>query len=344
MTVFNIQHEYEKGLLERVSSLFTVTNDASPIKRVFDKETFLGSPVGSALYNAQDDGVQIDDNVVTVKPNLFESKKVVPRQMVMFNNQANKVSLLQSFIKGIEYNRFMGGVGDDDSSLSIVSPFYDVVVNENVDENVVVEESSFLNAYSKLNKVGIPYIVFNPNIDGVYEEVKKFLDVFPHAIASAPSWLQDSAEAEGIKGFVTTTGAMTLGKFTDPIYSQSDPDVNNEVTLRYTNEMFGLETFRKASAIIGTPKTPEVPVDGITLSQKTATMNEGATKQLTATVTPEDATDKTVTWSSSDEGVATVNDGLVTAVAAGSAVITATASGHEAKCNVTVNAITPPEE
>ena len=81
----------------------------------------------------------------------------------------------------------------------------------------------------------------------------------------------------------------------------------------------------------------------IELNQTSANVNEGETLQLTATVMPEDATDKTVTWASSDETVATVDqNGLVTAVAAGTATITASTidgSDLSASCEVTVNGI-----
>ena len=79
----------------------------------------------------------------------------------------------------------------------------------------------------------------------------------------------------------------------------------------------------------------------IELNQTSANVTEGETLQLTATVMPEDATDKTVTWASSDETVATVDqNGLVTAVAAGAATITASTidgSDFSASCEVTVN-------
>ena len=80
-----------------------------------------------------------------------------------------------------------------------------------------------------------------------------------------------------------------------------------------------------------------IEVEGITLSQTSLLLGEGATATLTATVTPENATDKTVTWSSSDESVATVSgDGLVTGVKEGKAVVTATAGEKNAQCEVTV--------
>ncbi|MBR1564234.1 MAG: Ig domain-containing protein [Paludibacteraceae bacterium] len=88
-----------------------------------------------------------------------------------------------------------------------------------------------------------------------------------------------------------------------------------------------------------------VDVTGVTLSQSEAAMTVGGeTLTLTATVAPDDATDKTVTWTSSDPTVATVANGVVTAVAAGTATITATATNgtddttddKTATCTITV--------
>ena len=88
------------------------------------------------------------------------------------------------------------------------------------------------------------------------------------------------------------------------------------------------------------PKVPEIiAVTGVSLDQKTLSLETGGTATLTATVAPTDATDQTVTWSSDKESVATVDkDGKVTAVAAGEATITVTTSDGEftAFCKVTV--------
>ena len=88
---------------------------------------------------------------------------------------------------------------------------------------------------------------------------------------------------------------------------------------------------------------PTVVPDWVTLSQTTAAVDVGKTLTLTATVAPDDAEDKSVTWSSSNERTATVSrSGVVTGVAAGSATITATTSnGKTATCSVTVS-VAPP--
>ena len=94
-----------------------------------------------------------------------------------------------------------------------------------------------------------------------------------------------------------------------------------------------------------TPAT--VAVTGVTLAPTEATLTLGETETVTLipTVLPAEATDKSVTWSSSNEAVATVTDGVVTAVAPGTATITATATNgtadtsddKTATCTVTVS-------
>lgn len=83
-----------------------------------------------------------------------------------------------------------------------------------------------------------------------------------------------------------------------------------------------------------TPRT--ISVESITLNKPQLSLVKGATETLTATVLPTRATDKTVIWESSDTAVATVKDGIVTAVAAGNATITAKAGEKTATCAVTV--------
>ena len=96
-------------------------------------------------------------------------------------------------------------------------------------------------------------------------------------------------------------------------------------------------------------ETPEiVPVSGVALNKTSTSISVGNSEKLTATVEPNDATNKNVTWTSSDTSVATVApDGTVTAVKAGTATITATAEGDNSKfatCTVTVTGGTTPSQ
>ena len=98
-----------------------------------------------------------------------------------------------------------------------------------------------------------------------------------------------------------------------------------------------------ALVLSGCEKTPEqIKVSSVTLSAGTMALNVGETGQLTAKVLPDNAADKGVTWKTSDAEVATVStDGLVTAVGAGEAIITASAGDKSATCAVTVSAPDP---
>lgn len=90
-------------------------------------------------------------------------------------------------------------------------------------------------------------------------------------------------------------------------------------------------------------KEGTIAVSAVAVNPTTAAVKPGATVTLSATVTPEDATDKTITWSSSDEKVATVDGGKVTGVAEGTATITATTKSGDktATCTVTLSEDAP---
>ena len=93
-----------------------------------------------------------------------------------------------------------------------------------------------------------------------------------------------------------------------------------------------------------TVKDPVIEVTSLTLSKTETELEVGQEDYILARISPNDATDKTVTWSTSNKAVATVADGIIQAVSAGTATITATsANGLTAECKVTVVApVTPP--
>ena len=148
----------------------------------------------------------------------------------------------------------------------------------------------------------------------------------------------------GCEGYTITKVIFeqkTYGSFTDssaPFELHFDNDGGLGVC-RENSHMNGVTSIE----VYGYANT--VDVNGLSLEPSTASIPVGGEPlTLTPTVSPENATDKTVTWTTSDASVATVADGVVTAVAAGTATITATATNgtgdtsddKTATCTVTV--------
>ena len=121
-------------------------------------------------------------------------------------------------------------------------------------------------------------------------------------------------------------------------------DVNERTYKRYNDlydEMAALIIPAKFSGESWT--APTDTVIGIQMSAEAASVLKGSTLELTASVLPWTATDRTVTWTSDNEAVATVDaNGVVTAVSTGTAIITATSNldaSFSASCEITVNAL-----
>ena len=140
----------------------------------------------------------------------------------------------------------------------------------------------------------------------------------------------------------TWTGDATWFNEGDyPSYYVESTDFLGDIT---TNGMMfngDNATINSVSVMSYTTSIPEstVAVEDVTLDKTTLALTKGETATLTATVDPEDATDASVTWSSSKESVATVDEnGKVTAVASGEATITVTTTDgdYTAECVVTV--------
>ncbi len=126
------------------------------------------------------------------------------------------------------------------------------------------------------------------------------------------------------------------------LYLQNASDNNQMVDSDYTYD--ASITCSKNSGGLANEEPDEsvvvVPVTGVTLDTSSKTLKVGETATLVATVAPDNATNKKVTWASSDSQVATVNNGVVTAIASGTANITATTEdgSFTATCAVTVKA------
>lgn len=130
-------------------------------------------------------------------------------------------------------------------------------------------------------------------------------------------------------GAVTLQGYMVINAFS------IDGGSNDIVTFSTEFKVADASTFQ----IEDTDET--VPATGVTVTPATTSLAVGATRQLTGSVNPSDATDKSGTWKTSDATKATVNStGLVTGIAAGTATVTFTSNdgNFSGTCAVTVTA------
>ena len=126
------------------------------------------------------------------------------------------------------------------------------------------------------------------------------------------------------------------------LWESSDPDIasvdEGEVTAHKSG--IAIITARAGDASANCTVTVSksiIPVASITLSETSLSLVEGESATLVATVLPEDATERTVEWTSSDEQVAVVSGGTITAIREGTAQIVATAGEKSASCTVTVS-------
>ena len=141
---------------------------------------------------------------------------------------------------------------------------------------------------------------------------------------------------------VTTTSGGTVytfpnGSLTWNTLKGYGSDFSIEVPLRSSGNSYPY-LYVYGAEIEVNYSTETIHPTGVSVSPSTASIEVSETTTLTETVTPSNATDKSVTWSSSNTAVATVSGGVVTGVSAGSATITVTTTdgGYTATCAVTV--------
>ena len=134
---------------------------------------------------------------------------------------------------------------------------------------------------------------------------------------------------------------LSLNASTGKITGTPSADGTFNFTLTATND-YGSDS-KEFTLTIDQQGT--IHVTSVSLDKDTMNLTEGSTATLTATVEPDNASNRSVTWSSDNESVATVNaTGEVTAIGAGTATITVTTAdgGKTATCEVTVTAATVP--
>ena len=161
----------------------------------------------------------------------------------------------------------------------------------------------------------------------------------------------DVNESETLTATVTPDNATNKNvKWESSDTSVATVDVNGKVTAVAQGTATITVTAQdgseeKATCSVTVNAAAAVPVESVSLTPSTLALEAGKSGTLTAAITPNNATNQAVTWTSSNTAVATVKNGVVTAVGAGEAIITVTTAdgGKTDACKVTVTAVPEPE-
>ncbi|RYQ23575.1 alpha-amylase, partial [Bifidobacterium pseudolongum subsp. globosum] len=142
-------------------------------------------------------------------------------------------------------------------------------------------------------------------------------------------------------GYVSFTIANPDAKDIEFVFNNGAGQWDNKGGISGQNYMASGETVvitdNSGDYLTTAPCVVVVPVESVAITGGDFTLKEGTSKKLSVTVAPSNATDRTVTWTSSDDAVATVDAaGVVKAANTGTATITATADGKSASVTVTV--------
>ena len=202
----------------------------------------------------------------------------------------------------------------------------------NTDYPVGTYQVSFENENGESEKVDVPSFKTKPiAVTGVTIEPKT-VSVDVDATTKLNSTVSPSTATNKAVSYKSSDEAVATVSSNGTVTGVAEGDATITVTTQDGN---------KSDTATATVKKAVVNVTGVTLDKTTLSLQEGATGNLVATVAPSTATDKTVTFASSDAAIATVdNTGKVTAVKPGAADITVTTKdgSKTAKCALTVTA------
>ena len=215
------------------------------------------------------------------------------------------------------------------------------VIWESSDENIATVEKGVVSAIAE----GNANITVTTN-DGAKSAVC-ILTVSDPIVAVTEVSLSESTMSVGMGSQVTLTATVAPADASDKtvIWTSSDEAIATVVNGVVTPVALGTATIT-VKTVDGdftqncelTVSSDIISVTGVSLSENTASLTIGESLTLTATVAPANASDKTVVWTSSDESIATVANGVVTPVAVGAATITVkTVDGdYTQNCELTI--------
>ena len=253
---------------------------------------------------------------------------------------------------GAGYTENLGGVSPTDDSVGIIfgldlsdskagTVYGDVTLQENL--TIGTGESLTLDDGASLDTGGHNVIVDGGTVDhsiktSLGESVKYTPTItttnLPSGTANAEYSTTLAADGTMPIRWSITSGNLPAGLRLDGSTGTPTAEGISTFTVTAAND-YGSDSQAFALTI---DEPTVISVTGVSLDKTSLTLTEGGSDTLNATVTPDNATNKTVTWESNNTSVATVENGKVTAHSAGTAAITVKTAdgGYEVTCFVTV--------
>ena len=295
-------------------------------------------------------------------PSNIDSYKVPYSQALSVGSSGNEVKYLQYSLMclGYAYNVPYGGEAADSSYGRITEM---AVRNFQYNHGITVTGVCDLATWNAIERAveNIPgscgeNITFTLHEDGLLElnGSGPMYNYFYGDSSTPPQWYdnKNSIKSIVIKGEITTIGSyafyncsnlisITIPNSVTYIGSYAFSCCDSLKDIYYSGSESQWEKLKPDSfgltknVTVHFGETDIIPATGITLSKTSLNLKKGDSATLTATVTPSGSTDS-VSWTSSNTSVATVSNGVVTAVGKGSATITATAGSKSAACTVNV--------
>ncbi len=298
-------------------------------------------------YDVTDNGVSwhsSNENVATVEDGVVTAKSSGKTTITVKTNDSGKtaqcVVLVPVSVTGIELNKDNVSIDIGDTTTIKATVLPTNATNKNViwrssNENIVTVKDGVITAISEGNAV----ITAITEDEGKSAECNVTVTVPIGSITLNKSSISLEI-GKTDKLFATISPSNTTDK--SIVWSSTNEDIatveNGVVTAVNVGTAVisatSADGSKKAECVVNVIILP----DGITLDISEAKINVGETQTINATVTPSNATDKSVVWYSSNESVATVDGGIVTGVSEGTATITAktTQGDYIASCKVTV--------
>ena len=298
------------------------------IASIDNKGNITGKGVGIATITATSDGKKATKTIQVVeKETPVTSIEITPKEVTLEIGHTTTATLTVNYTPDNATGQSIKEWKSDNPSVAKVS--------SNGTITAVKVGTATITAKSSNGKTATCKVTVKPN-SSVPTKVTLNYSETQELNEGATLTLKATLEPNGVKDTLTWTSSNTKVVTVK----------NGKVTaIKAGTSVIKVKTSNEKEAKVTIKVNKKInEVTSVSVTPLSVSLNVGDTYKLKATVNPSNATDKTITWTSSNTGVATVKNGVVTAVKAGNTIITAKSSnGKTAACKVTIKSQSEPK-